>query len=218
MSNPHFPSPDQSRHREQNRLFCVGLTGGIGSGKSTVTGIFQELGAKIIDADIITRELQAVDQPAYNEIIKQFGPEVVGEHGELNRTYLRKLVFTDHELKTKLENIVHPLVRAEINRRLNSNTHPYCIISIPLLFENGAQYDFDRILVVDIPEDLQIIRAGNRDGVNKNEIVKIINSQIKREKRLEKADDVICNDKSIDILTKAVKKLHNQYLQLARHR
>lgn len=200
------------------RPFCVGLTGGIGSGKSTVTGIFQKLGAKIIDADAITHDLQRIGRPAYNEIIKQFGQDIIDENHELNRQHLRKLVFTDHTLKTKLENIVHPLVRAEISRLVNDNSHPYCIISIPLLYESGSEYEFDRILVVDIPEDLQITRACKRDGANKNEIAKIINTQVNREKRLEMADDVICNDKSIDALTMEVNNLHKQYLRLARPR
>lgn len=198
-----------------NRHFCVGLTGGIGSGKSTVTGIFETLGVKIIDADTITHQLQAIDQPAYNEIINQFGPEVIGENRELNRGYLRKLVFTDKAIKTKLENIVHPLVRTEITRRINTNSHPYCIISIPLLFESGAGYEVDRVLVVDLPEDMQIARTCNRDGVNRDEVVKIIHSQIDRLKRRDRADDIICNDKDIDSLTLEVKKLHNKYLQLA---
>ena len=191
------------------------MTGGIGSGKSTVTGIFEQLGVKIIDADVITHELQAIDQPAYKEIVNQFGPEVIGENRELNRKYLRKLAFTDSELKTKLENIVHPLVRAEISQRINSNNHPYCIISIPLLYESGTTYDFDRILVVDLPEALQLARASCRDGANKDEIEKIIKSQIKREKRLEIADDIICNDKDINTLMLEVKKLHEKYLQLS---
>jgi len=195
--------------------FRVGLTGGIGSGKSTVTDIFQKLGVNIIDADGITHELQAIDHPAYNEIIKQFGPDIIGDNRELNREQLRKLVFTDHELKTKLENIVHPLVRAEISRRINRCTQPYCIISIPLLFESGSEYKFDRILVVDLPEDLQLVRASHRDEVTNDEIVNIINSQINRAKRLEMADDIICNDKSIDALSTEVNKLHLKYLQLA---
>ena len=196
---------------------CVGLTGGIGSGKTTVSEIFRKLGVNIIDADVITHELQDIDQPAYKEIEKQFGPDVIGENRELDREYLRKLIFTDHELKTKLENIVHPLVREEIYRRISANTRPYSIISIPLLFESDSGYEVDRILVVDLPEDLQITRACNRDGVNKQDIVKIINSQIKREKRLEMADDIICNDKGIEALKKEVKQLHNKYLQLAGH-
>ena len=198
-----------------NRSFRVALTGGIGSGKSTVTGIFEQLGVKIIDADVITRELQAIGQPAYNEIIKQFGPDVIGKNRELNREYLRNLVFRDNEVKTKLENIVHPLVRGEINRRLKSNSHPYSIISIPLLIESGTGYEFDRILVVDLPEDMQIARACYRDGVDRDEIGKIIKSQTTRVKRLEMADDVICNDKDIDALTLEVKKLHDKYLQLS---
>lgn len=198
-----------------SRVFSVGLTGGIGSGKSTVTDIFQRLGAKIIDADAITHELQGMGQPAYNDILKQFGTDVIGENQELDREYLRKLVFTDSNLKTKLENIVHPLVRAEIYRRISSVTQPYCVISIPLLFESGSKYEFDRILVVDIPEDLQITRACKRDGVARNEIVKIINSQVKRDKRLKMADDVICNDKNMASLVIEVEKLHNKYLQLA---
>ena len=198
-----------------NRKFCIGLTGGIGSGKSTVTGLFEKLGVKIIDADVITHELQAVDQPAYNEIVKLFGPEVIDVNREINRGYLRELVFTDKELKSKLENIVHPLVRTEISRRISGNAHPYCIISIPLLYESGSAYEFDRILVVDLPEDLQISRTCNRDGVSKDAIKKIISSQVNREKRLEMADDIICNDKDINALTLEVKKLHKKYLQLS---
>jgi len=198
-----------------SRVFCVGLTGGIASGKSTITELFQKLGVKVIDADVITHELQRKGRPAYNEIIRQFGLDVIGENQELNRAYLRKLVFTDVDLKTKLERIVHPLVREEILRCIDKITQPYCIVSIPLLFETGTKYEFDRILVVDLPEDLQITRACERDGVNKNEVVKIINSQIKRDKRLEIADDVICNDNSFDNLALEVKQLHNKYLQLA---
>ena len=177
--------------------------------------MFENLGAKIIDADIITHELQAIGQPAYLEIVKQFGPGVIGENRELNRGYLRKLIFTDPELKTKLENIVHPLVHLEINRRIKANNHPYCMVSIPLLSENTAGYKFDRILVIDIPEDLQISRAGSRDGAERDDIAKIVNAQLSRERRLAMADDVVSNDGDMAGLLAQVRNLHNKYLQLA---
>lgn len=198
-----------------SRHFCVGLTGGIGSGKSTVSGMFEELGVNIIDADVITHELQAIGQPAYIEIVKQFDTEVIGGDRELNRSYLRKLIFTDPELKTKLENIVHPLVHSEINRRIMANNHPYSMVSIPLLSEHTAGYNFDRILVVDIPEDLQISRASSRDGTSRDEIAKILDAQLSRQRRLTMADDVIVNDGTKADLLMQVENLHGKYLQLA---
>lgn len=177
--------------------------------------MFGDLGAKIIDADVITHELQAIGQPAYLEIVKQFGPEVIGTNRELNRGYLRKLIFTEPRLKTKLENIVHPLVHLEINRRIKANNHPYSMVSIPLLSENAAGYKFNRILVVDIPEDLQIARASSRDGTSREEIMKIIDTQLDRQRRLTMADDVIVNDGDMTDLLTQVENLHNKYIQLA---
>lgn len=195
-------------------MFCVGLTGGIGSGKTTVSNMFHKLGVKIIDADIISRELTRIDQPAYHAIIEQFGPEVIDQTKELRRDYLRQLIFSDKDLKIKLENIIHPLVRTEINLSIKDSDHPYNLISIALLFESNSNYNLDRILVIDLPEQLQITRTCSRDNTDRQEILKIIQSQFDREKRLEKADDIICNDKQLKSLETQVEMLHKKYLQL----
>lgn len=197
-------------------MLRVGLTGGIGSGKTTVSNMFLELGAKVIDADTITHELERIGRPAYKEIIKQFGRDVIDKNRELRREYLRQLVFNNENRKHKLEQIVHPLVRSEINKRIMDNDHPYCIISIPLLFEKKSDYNIDRILVIDIPEELQLIRAGSRDGASKKDIMKIIRTQVDRDKRLENADDVIYNNEGLESLKNRVKTLHDKYMRLAR--
>lgn len=200
------------------KMYIVGLTGGIGSGKTTVSNMFHELGAKVIDADKITHELEDMGQPAYNEILKQFGPDVIDDKGQIRRGYLRQLVFNDRNLKKILEQIVHPLVRSEINQRIKNNDHPYCILSIPLLFEKKSDYNIDRILVVDIPEELQIRRASSRDGVNRDDILKIIQMQADRGRRIENADDVIYNDEGLDSLRTNVRSLHDKYMHLAREK
>ena len=198
-----------------SRMYRVGLTGGIGSGKTTVTNMFEKLGARIIDADIIVRELSGSGKPAYQAILQLFGTEVVDENQELRRPLIRQMIFLNAELKTRLEAILHPLVRTEIDQRIMKNSHPYGIISIPLLFEGNSAYNIDRILVIDAPEKLQIARAASRDGVDCEDVQNIIATQISRKQRLERADDVIINDADIASLQSQVRLLHDKYLQLA---
>jgi len=198
-----------------NRMYRVGLTGGIGSGKTTVTRMFEELGARVIDADIIVRDLSATGRPAYQAIVQLFGPQAVDDTLALRRQYIRQTVFANMELKAKLEAILHPLVRTEIENRILENSHTYCIISIPLLFESNSAYNIDRVLVVDATEETQIARASTRDGVGHTAIEKIINNQINRKLRLAQADDVINNNSDIATLQLQVKKLHQKYLNLA---
>lgn len=193
----------------------VGLTGGIGSGKTTVTDLFANLSVPIIDADCISRELQKKGQPAYDKILELFGKDVIDEAGELRRDYLRTLVFSNGELKKQLESVIHPVVRKRINESVNYVNHPYCIISIPLLIESGLQHTVDRILVVDAPEQLQISRSCARDSVRPEDIMKILRSQATQEERLRQADDVIINDRDINHLKEQVTKLNEKYLILA---
>lgn len=177
--------------------------------------MFEKLGALIIDADVIVRELSAAGKPAYHAIINLFGPEVIDESKNLRRQIIRQMIFSNPDLKTQLEAILHPLVRAEIDKRLKENSHHYCIISIPLLFEGNSAYNIDRILVIDASADLQITRAAGRDGVDRPAIQKIIATQIDRNQRLARADDVIDNDNDIASLQAQVYRLHEKYLQLA---
>jgi len=193
----------------------IGLTGGIGSGKTTVTDLFTGLGVPVIDADVISRAVVMIDQPAYQAIVREFGPDILDENRELRRDTLRRLIFNDDELKTKLESIIHPLIRDEIKYMVAAVEYPYCIISIALLYESGRQDSVQRVLVVDAPEDLQIQRASNRDGVEADDIKLIIKAQISREKRLQMADDIIKNNRDLQFLQDQVTILHEQYLEMA---
>lgn len=196
----------------------VGLTGGIGSGKTVVTDMFAEFLVPVIDADCISRESVKKGQPAYGKIVEIFGHRVIGDDGELRRDYIRSLVFNNITLKNQLESVIHPEVRKRILAKLDSVMHPYCIISIPLLIESELQHTVDRILVVDAPEDLQVTRASARDKVNPGDILQIVRSQVGREKRLQQADDIITNDRDMDHLRRQVKELNEKYLELAEFR
>ena len=199
------------------KKFCVGLTGGIGSGKSTVSKLFMELGASVIDADKISHNLTCAGSQAVQSIKNTFGEQTVDADGNLNRDYLRKLVFNDPVIRQKLEDIIHPLVASEMKRRVNETDAPYYILSIPLLIEKNSDYNIDRILVIDAPEELQITRASKRDEVTASDIKNIIDAQTPRKKRLAAADDVIVNDGNLDSLTGIVKALHDKYMILATH-
>ncbi len=201
-----------------SRPFCIGLTGGIGSGKSTATDIFSEFGVPIIDADAISHEVVQAGKPALEEIANIFGIDVIGEDGELRRSYLRKLIFDDSSARRKLESIIHPQVNSEISRCIKLVNYPYCIVSSPLLIESPSLHDIDRIVVLDVPESLQIERASRRDQSRKDEITKIINSQINRQDRLNAADDIIVNDKDLSFLRKQVESLHLKFLEAAAER
>lgn len=194
---------------------CIGLTGGIGSGKSAASGVFQSLGVPLIDADDVSRQVVSPGLPALKEIIEHFGTDVVDEHGELDRRCMRQIVFNDEQARGKLESIIHPRVYEEIRKFVETVSFPYCIISSPLLIEKQDHYNLDRILVIDTPESLQLARASKRDNSNEEDIEKIIHSQIPRQTRLQAADDIIVNDSDLEFLQSQVNSMHDKYLALA---
>lgn len=194
-------------------MLRVGLTGGIGSGKSTVSALFQQLGVPVIDADVIAHRLVEPGQPALAQLASEFGTNILKTDGSLNRAALRERVFSDPDQKRRLESLLHPLVHQQIKietQRLNS---PYCIISIPLLLETGMTDLVDRILVIDCPIAIQIERVKKRSGLSTDQVNDIIAMQASRETRLSHADDIIDNSKSAEQLADQVKKLHNLYLE-----
>ncbi|WP_022942531.1 dephospho-CoA kinase [Psychromonas hadalis] len=171
----------------------IGLTGGIGSGKSTVANLFKGLNIEVVDADIVARLVVQKGQPALLNISKYFGLDILHK-GELNRSKLRQIIFTDIQKKAWLNNLLHPLIRAEMLVQLAQAKSDYVILEAPLLFENGLQSYCDQVVVVDIDEPLQIARATSRDNTTEAQIKAIINSQISREHRLKKANFVIDNN------------------------
>ncbi|MGZ5001319.1 MAG: dephospho-CoA kinase [Methylomonas sp.] len=187
------------------------MTGGIGSGKSTVCGLFQALGIGIVDADIIARQLVEPGQPALTQMIENFGTKILNADGSLNRARLRELVFADTAKKQRLESILHPLIYARIaaeTARLQGN---YCIVAVPLLLETGQASTVDRVLVVDCCVEVQITRVISRDKLSRDQALAVIASQMPREQRLAQADDVIDNSGTPLQLAEQVKRLHNSY-------
>ena len=189
----------------------VGLTGGIGSGKSTVCRLFSAIGVPVIDADEIAHQLTGSAQPALNLIVKAFGAHVLTESEDLNRAYLGDLVFNDETARKKLEHILHPLIFKEIESRIKSLDHPYCIICIPLLIEIHAQDKVDRVLVIDATEEQQILRACERDHTDRKNILRIMRTQATRARRLAEADDIIHNDSDLASLQRQIYKLNAAY-------
>jgi dephospho-CoA kinase len=197
-------------------MLRIGLTGGIGSGKTTVADMFADHGVPVIDADEIARALVAPYQPAYDEIIEAFGRDIVDDDGNIDRDKLRQLVFDDTQRRQELEAILHPRVRTEIHHRSLELDAPYCVIVIPLLIEADQLDLVERVLIVDLDEEKQVQRVGARGGLSKAEVRKIIAAQIERSERLRHADDVIENNADLASLEAQVEKLHRRYLTLTR--
>jgi len=197
------------------RRLRVGLTGGIASGKSTVARRFMELGVPVIDADVAARAVVAPGTPGLTQVIERFGPGVLAENGELNRRALRERIFRDPGLRRELEAILHPLIRADMERSAEAAVGAYIVMAIPLLVEGGPSDRVDRILVVDVDEDLQIQRVMARDGGSKDQARAILESQASRSARLAVADDVLTNTGTVTDLRQAVDVLHRRYLRLA---
>ena len=194
----------------------VGLTGGIGSGKSAAAEEFARLGATVVDTDAIAHELTGAGGAAIREVQRLFGSAFVDSSGAMDRERMRGLVFCDAEQKARLESLLHPMIRAESERRIASASGPYVVLVVPLLVESpDYRARLGRVLVVDCPEALQISRVRQRSGLPEGEIRRIIASQIQRETRLAAADDVIDNSASIAALQQQVRKLHKIYLRLA---
>lgn len=196
-------------------MLVVGLTGGIGSGKSTVADCFVALGVPLIDADEIARELVASGGEALDEIVDCFGPDILDSRGGLDRNRLRHRVFTDDIQRRRLEAILHPRIRAEITTRIRGLDAPYCLVSIPLMIETAQTDLVDRVLVVDSPPELQRERIARRDGWPEEEIDGVLRVQATRAQRLQAADDVIANDGGLEALRRSVATLHRNYLALS---
>ncbi|RLA02936.1 MAG: dephospho-CoA kinase [Gammaproteobacteria bacterium] len=190
----------------------VGLTGGIGSGKTTVANGFSKLGVPVIDADQLAHELVEPGQIALDEIISTFGPEALTTDGRLDRNYMRQQIFSDPVRKSRLEAILHPKIRQHIRALLSDIRAPYCILVIPLLLETRQTDLVDRILVIDSPEKEQLIRVAARDRLSDNAIMAIMASQADRNTRLAAADDIIVNDQDITALTCHIQELHKHYM------
>ena len=197
--------------------FIVGLTGGIGSGKSTVASHFGGLGITIVDADAVARDAVAPGTAAFAAIQGHFGETIIQRSGELDRQQLRELVFNDAAKKQWLNDLLHPLIRRDMLIQAQQAQSPYCIIEIPLLVENNLQHLVQRVLVVDCPEALQVKRAVARDQSSTQQIQQIMASQSSRATRLASADDVIDNSHPKSSLIEQVTVLHARYLLQSQH-
>lgn len=196
-------------------MLVIGLTGGIGSGKSTVAEMFESLGVPIIDMDRIARQIVEPGQPALTQIKQAFGEKIVAANGQLNRQQLSRIIFNSAEKRHQLEVILHPLIRQETVRQLAELKSPYCIVVIPLLLESEQRSLVDRVLVVDVPESLQITRTMQRDGISAAQVRKILAAQVGRDSRLNAADDVIDNSAAMEDIRHRVDELDQQYRALS---
>ncbi len=193
----------------------VGLTGGIGSGKSTICQQFDALGVPVIDADHIAHRVVATGQPALQELAHHFGKKIINPDGSLNRAALRKIIFNQPHQKRYVETLLHPLILQQIQQQLEAIAYPYVIIEIPLLIEAGWQPYVDKILVVDLPKSLQIERLMKMDDIKEKELLQIIDSQLSRSERINQADQVIDNSVNRQEISRQIGKIHQHYLQLA---
>ncbi len=197
-------------------MLIVGLTGGIGSGKSTANQVFEKLGIPVIDADDIARKLVEPGKPALQTITSSFGTDILDASQHLDRNKLRNLVFSDQSLRERLEQILHPLVEQEMKQKVVQLEAPYCILTIPLLIESGLFKWIDRVLVIDIDVDRQLQRIKQRNQALTDELIHtIIKTQLTREERLVHADDIVDNTGDTHQLEQQLTMLHQRYLRLA---
>jgi len=189
-------------------MIVVGLTGGIGSGKSAVTKIFEGLGVKVVDADVASRQPVMKGEPALKKIAEKFGANILTSEGELDRRKLREIIFNDNSAKDWLENLLHPLIHQILIDDLTSASSSYAILVSPLLFETNQKDLCSKTIVVDTSEDRQIDRTSKRDNVEASQVKSIIDSQLDRKSRNELADIIILNDGSLQELEEKVKKIH----------
>lgn len=199
----------------RKKRFTVGLTGGVGSGKTTVSTLFHALGTDIIDADAISRNLVSPGSPLLEKILAHFGTAIADPSGGLDRGALRERIFHDPGAKAWLEALLHPVIRDEIQRQIDTGKSPYAIVVIPLLVESGSYGFLDRVLVVDAPEADQVTRLCQRDGISRELAQRMLATQATRQQRLDKADDVIDNSGQPENLAQQVQGLHETYLKLA---
>jgi dephospho-CoA kinase len=194
----------------------VGLTGGIGSGKSAAAEEFARLGATVVDTDLIAHELTAAGGSAIAAIRQRFGDAAIGPDGAMDRSWMRARAFSDPDAKKSLESILHPMIRAESRRRIDAATGSYVVHVVPLLVESGDfRQRVDRVLVIDVPEALQVARVRSRSGLAEEAVLAIMRAQAPRAQRLAAADDVLDNSGTLDALRQGVRALHENYLKLA---
>jgi len=196
-------------------ILRVGLTGGIGSGKTTVSDLFAELGVEVVDADVIAHEVTARGEAVLDDIAAEFGPQAIGPDGGMDRGYMRAKVFSDPDKRRRLEAILHPVIRERMEQKVRESSGPYSILSIPLLIESRNAAKVDRVLVVDAPDDRRRKWIRARSGLSDAEIDGIFAAQATREARIAAADDVLVNDGSIEDLRGKVKALHERYVEIA---
>ena len=196
-------------------VLTIALTGGIGSGKTSIASIFKSLGVPIIDSDTISKEIILPGKPCFKDIVNEFGEEILTNKGTIDRYKLRDIIFNNDKARIKLENIIHPVVFENIDTEISLINYPYCLVIIPLLIETKSTEKFDRILVIDALESLQFERIVKRDDISPILIKKIIKTQAKRKERLRYANDIIVNNDTIMNLNKSINTLHKKYLGLS---
>ena len=196
-------------------MFVVGLTGGIGSGKTAVSDRFANLGIDIVDADLASRTIMDPGRPAFEKVLERFGQGILQEDGSLDRAAIRRKVFADPDERRWLERLTHPLIGQELRDGLESASSAYVILVNPIMIESGSFRRVNRLLVVDVPVEVQIQRTMNRDENTEEQVRSIIAAQASREQRLEVADDVIVNDGDIEALDPQLTALHDKYVRLA---
>lgn len=195
-------------------MLVIGLTGGIGSGKSLVCELFKRLGVPIIDADVIAKSLTQPDMPAFQQICAHFGDHVLSQK-TLDRQKLRKIIFRDAQERAWLEGLLHPMITAEMQRQLSLIHAPYCLLAIPLLLEVAPYTFIDRILVIDSHDETRIARVMQRDQISREAVCAMMATQVTQAERLQRADDILENNGDIVQLEKKVKVLHEQYMALS---
>ena len=195
-------------------MLIIGLTGGIGSGKSVASDKFASLGITVVDADVASRTVVEPGKPALQEIESYFGSEIITEDGQLDRAKLREIIASDTKERKWLESVLHPRIGEQIAKEISESTSPYTLFVAPLLLETNSQEMCARVVVVDVPNDVQVERTAKRDKVPTDQVEQIVSAQMEREKRLEKADDVLLNTGTIEELEKKVEQLHKKYLQM----
>ena len=195
-------------------MLIIGLTGGIGSGKSVASSKFKSLGITVVDADVASRTVVEPGKPALKEIEDHFSSGIITTEGKLDRNKLREIIATDPEERKWLESVLHPKIGEQITKEISESTSVYTLFVAPLLLETNSQERCARVVVVDVPKEVQILRTAKRDKVSPNQVEQMVAAQMEREKRLEKADDVLLNSGTIEDLEKQVEELHKKYMQM----
>jgi dephospho-CoA kinase len=192
----------------------IGLTGGIGSGKSAAGNEFENLGITVIDADSIAKEASSQNSISYIKIVEHFGNSILDDLKNIDRKKLRDIIFTDFSQKKILEGFLHPVIRENISSAVLASRSNYTIIMVPLIYETKSMNQYDRIIVIDCEEDIQLLRASNRDSSSQEDIQKILQSQATRQERLSIANEVIINNSSFEALREQVFQIHQTYMEL----